>query len=221
MDKWNTAINSNKMFRNRIDAGRQLAQALGGFKDKEVVVLAIPRGGLPLASIVAREIDAPLDVVFTKKIGHPFNREYAIGAVSLEDIIISDAVGVTKSYINEESKRLQKKLRNRYNQYYRNRAAEDVKGKTVLIIDDGVATGNTILGTVELVKKQSPKKIVVAIPVAAKSAIQKLEASPHLDQIICLLAPTYFRSVGQFYEEFDAVSDDEAIQLLEKSGVNG
>ena len=210
------------MFENRIDGGKQLAYALRKYKDNQtVVVLAIPRGGLPLGNIVAKALQAPLDVALTKKIGHPYNREYAIGAVSLEDVIISDAVGVTKSYINDETARIRNKLKKRYDQYYKNRSPENLKNKTVIIVDDGIATGNTILATVELVKKQSPQKIIVAIPVAPKSAIEKLEASPHIDEVICLMVASYFRAVGQFYDEFEQVSDEEAIQLLEKSFVNG
>lgn len=209
------------MFEDRTDAGIQLSQALIQFKEEDVVVLAIPRGGLPLGSIVAKKLQAPLDVVLTKKIGHPYHREYAIGAVSLENMILSNAVGVTKNYIEEETQRIRQKLRKRQNQYYKNRMPERLKNKTVIIVDDGIATGNTILVTVELVKKQQPKKIVVAIPVAPKSAIKKLRSSGNVDEVICLLTPFNFKAVGQFYIEFHEVSDEEAIQLLEESYVNG
>ncbi len=207
------------MFKDRIDAGRQLALALDKLKNEEIVVMAVPRGGLPLGSIVAKSLGAPLDVVLAKKIGHPYNREYAIGAVSLEDVIISDAIGVTKGYIENETARIREKLGKRHHQYYKTKSPEHLHNKTVLIIDDGVATGNTLLITAELVKKQTPKKIVVAIPVASKSALSKLESSPSIDEVICLMAPTYFRGVGQFYKEFDQISDDEAERILEESYV--
>ncbi|MFT5737217.1 MAG: putative phosphoribosyl transferase [Maribacter sp.] len=143
------------MFKDRIDAGNQLAKQLLKFKNEEVVVVAIPRGGLPLAAIVAKTLNAPLDVALSKKIGHPYNSEYAIGAVSLDHFILSDAMGVTKGYIEEEAAKLRKKLQERYRQYYSNRKPESLKGKTVVIVDDGIATGNTLLVTVAFVAKKS------------------------------------------------------------------
>ncbi len=205
------------MFKDRIEAGTQLAEKLLEFKSQNVVVLAIPRGGLPLGAIVAKALSAPLDVALTKKIGHPYNKEYAIGAVSLENIILSDAVGVTKDYIEEETARLRKKLKERHDQYYKNNVPQNIKDKTVIIVDDGIATGNTILVTIELVKMQNPNKIIVAIPVAPPSTVRKLENSPEIDEVICLETPYNFHAVGQFYEEFYQVSDQEAIQLLEES----
>ena len=205
------------MFTNRMDAGRKLAQELLPFKDQNVVVLAIPRGGLPLGAIVAETLGAPLDVVLSKKIGHPHNREYAIGAVSLDNIIITNSVGITKNYIEEERVAIRQKLKQRHQQYFKNRSPQDLKNKTVLIVDDGIATGNTILITVKLVHRQGAKKIIVAIPVAPTSAIQKLKKSRLVDDIICLETPYNFRAVGQFYSEFLQVSDEEAIGLLEKS----
>jgi len=205
------------MFRDRIDAGHQLAEKLMKFKDENVVVLAIPRGGLPLGAIVAKALQAPLDVALTKKIGHPSNKEYAIGAVSLDNIILTNDMGVNKEYIIEETERIREKLLKRHDEYYKNRLPQNVKDRTVIIIDDGIATGNTLLATIELVSKQGPKKIIVAIPVAPNSAIRKLESTLKVDEVICLQVPYNFQAVGQFYEEFYQVSDQEAIQLLEKA----
>ncbi|MGB5500370.1 MAG: phosphoribosyltransferase family protein [Maribacter sp.] len=205
------------MFKNRIEAGEQLAEKLLDFKKENVVVLAIPRGGLPLGAIVAKTLNAPLDVALTKKIGHPYNKEYAIGAVSLENIVLSDAIGVTKGYIEEETARLRKKLKARHNQYYKNSVPQNIKDKTIIIVDDGIATGNTILVTIELVKMQNPNKIIVAIPVAPPATVRKLEASPEVDEVICLETPYNFHAVGQFYQEFFQVSDQEAIGLLDES----
>ena len=205
------------MFKDRTDAGMQLAEKLLEFKSQNVVVLAIPRGGLPLGAIIAKALNAPLDVVLTKKIGHPYNKEYAIGAVSLKNSILSDAIGVTKGYIEEEKARLRKKLKESHNQYYKEGVSQDLKDKTVIIIDDGIATGNTILVTIELVKMQNPNKIVVAIPVAPPSTVRKLEASSEVDEVICLETPYNFHAVGQFYQEFYQVSDQEAIRLLKDS----
>lgn len=205
------------MFEDRIDAGTQLVEKLAKFKNENVVVLAIPRGGLPIGAIVAKTLKAPLDVALTKKIGHPYHKEFAIGAVSLEDIILTDAVGVTQGYIDQEAARIQKKLKQRHDQYYKHLKPANIKGKTVIIIDDGIATGNTLLATVGLVSKQKPQKIVVAVPVAPNSVLQKFEADPNVDEVVCLHLPHNFRAVGQFYERFEQVSDQEVIALLEES----
>ncbi len=205
------------MFKNRIDAGIQLSEVLKGFQGENLVILAIPRGGLPLGSIVAKALKAPLDVVLTKKIGHPFQKEYAIGAVSLEDIILNDAVTVTRDYIARETQRIRERLRELHDSYHKGRQPQNLKDKTVIILDDGIATGNTLLASVELVKKQQPHKIVVAVPVAPKSAIQKLKNSTNVEEVICLLVPNNFRAVGQFYDEFDKVTDEEAIRYFEES----
>lgn len=207
------------MFEDRIEAGTQLAEKLVKFKNENVVVLAIPRGALPIGAIVAKTLNAPLDVALTKKIGHPFHKEYAIGAVSLEDIILTDATGIGQAYIEEETTRIRKTLLERHKQYYKHRSPENLTNKTVIIVDDGIATGNTLLATLELVSKQHPKKIVVAIPVAPSSGIRKLENNPNVDEIICLLVPYNFQAVGQFYEKFEQVSDQEAIALLEQTSI--
>ncbi|MCK5442007.1 MAG: phosphoribosyltransferase [Maribacter sp.] len=203
------------MFKDRIDAGIHLAEKLNEYKNKKVVVLAIPRGGLPIGYMVAKALNAPLDIVLTKKIGHPFNKEYAIGAISLENRILSDDSGVTQGYIEEETRRLRKKLKSRHNQYHKKIARQKLRDKIIIIVDDGIATGNTILVAIELIKMQYPNKIVVAIPVAPPSAIRKLEDSEDVHKVVCLEIPNNFHAVGQFYREFHEVSDLEAIGLLE------
>ena len=205
------------MFKDRNDAGRQLAEKLVKFKKEHVVVLAIPRGGLPVGAQVANSLKARLDVALTKKIGHPTNKEYAIGAVSLDSIFLTINTGVNKRYIEEETDRIRNTLRIRYNQYYKQQSPANLKNKTVIIIDDGVATGNTLLATIELVYKQTPSKIVIAIPVAPVSAMHKISKITHVDEVICILIPENFRAVGQFYENFEQVTDQKAIQILEKT----
>ncbi len=202
------------MFKDRIDAGKQLAEKLLKLKDDQLVVLAIPRGGLPLAEIVAKTLKAPLDVALTKKIAHPYHKEYAIGAVSLEGKVLTDTMGISKSYVEKETARIRKELQQRYDQYYKKRSPQNIKNKTVIIVDDGIATGNTILATVKVVSEQQPRKIIVAIPVAPSSAIEKLERAPKVDEVICLQIPLDFQAVGQFYYEFGQVSDEEAIGIL-------
>ena len=203
------------MFKDRVDAGIQLATTLSQYKNKEgLVILAVPRGGLPLGAVLAKNLNAKLDVVLTKKIGHPFNKEYAIGAVSLESRILTDAQAVPQHYIEEETERIREKLKIRQEQYNRNRTPQNLKDKIVIIVDDGIATGNTIRATAQLVSGQKPEKVVVAVPIAPKSAVLKLQASPYIDEVVCLLVPTNFHAVGQFYLDFDQVSDKEAIKIL-------
>lgn len=205
------------MFQDRIDAGLKLADNLQQFKDENVVILAIPRGGLPLGAIVAQSLHAPLDVALSKKIGHPYNKEYAIGAVSLDDVILSDLPHIDKTYINRETEIIRQKLRKRFDQYYQDSSPLDLGGKTVIIVDDGVATGNTIKITAQMVHNKRPKKVIVAVPVAPSSAIKNMKASNYIDEVICLETPYNFHAVGQFYLEFGEVSDEEAIRILEKT----
>jgi predicted phosphoribosyltransferase len=203
------------MFKDRTEAGIQLAKRLSYLKQEDLVVLAIPRGGLAVAYEVAKALNAPLDVVLTKKIGHPLHKEYAIGAVSLENEVLTDTAQISKAYIAEEIETIRKKLKVRHDQYYMDAQPINLKNKTAVIIDDGIATGNTILVTVDLIMKQQPKTIIVAIPVAPPSAIRNLERHPNIDAVVCLEAPINFRAVGQYYETFEQVSDEEAIAILE------
>ncbi|MBT8210150.1 MAG: phosphoribosyltransferase [Eudoraea sp.] len=203
------------MYENRTDAGKQLAEQLRPFIGQDIVVLAIPRGGLPVGAEVAAVLNAPLDVVLTKKIGHPHHKEYAIGAVSMDGVILSDTETIPEDYIIEETARIREVLRARHGQYYRNRNPLPLKDKVVIIVDDGIATGNTLIATVQLVAKQKPSRIIVGIPVAPRSAVQRLEAMPEVDEVVCLATPLNFMAVGQFYLHFYQVSDKEAITILE------
>lgn len=204
------------MFYDREDAGRQLAEKLKKYIGENIVLIAIPRGGLPLGAVASEQLQAPLDVALSKKIGHPYNREYAIGAVSMQDRILTDATGVTKLYIEEETHRVREELQKRHGQYYRNSKPISLKDKTVIIIDDGMATGNTILVTIALVAKQKPSRIVVAVPVASKSAVQKVRKTEHVDEVVCLHTPFDFNAVGQYYSNFPQVTDEEAIEILSR-----
>lgn len=208
------------MFRNREDAGEQLAAVLDGFNGKETVVLAIPRGGLPLGAIIASSLKAPLDVAITKKIGHPNNKEYAIGALSMEGTFINPNVDVSPEYIEKESQKVRKQVEERYRQYYGKTKPHDLKDKWVIIVDDGIATGSTVLATVSLVAQSGPKGIVVAVPVAPPQTLERLQQEPGIDRVVCLQTPWNFMGVGQFYEDFEPVSDREAITILEDASLN-
>lgn len=177
--------------------------------------MAIPRGGLPLGAIVADTLKAPLDVALTKKIGHPFNREYAIGAVSRNQTVLSRPEGISQEYIDSETGRLRKKLEERHRMFHQKKDPVPLKGKQVIIVDDGIATGNTLRVTIALIAAEAPDKIIVAIPVAPPEAADRLRAMEEVDEVICLETPRNFHAVGQFYEDFAAVSDEEALAIFE------
>jgi len=208
------------MYSNRDEAGNLLAQELIKYKGKPVVVMAIPRGGLPLGAAVARSLGAPLEVALTKKIGHPFNREYAIGAVSREQIVLSRPEGVSREYIEAETARLRQSLEERHRMFHRNKKPVPLKGKQVIIIDDGIATGNTLRVTIALIAAEDPKKIIVAIPVAPPDAVERIAAMSEVDEVVCLESPWDFHAVGQFYEDFTAVSDKEALEIFEAAATS-
>ena len=202
------------MFHDRIQAGLLLAAQLDKYKNEQGIVLAIPRGGVPVGYAVAMELDFPLEVVLTKKIGHPNNKEYAIGAASLTDYFIVPEEYVSESYIREELLRVRRRLQEMNELFMGDHQPANLKGKTVIIVDDGIATGNTILGTVQLIRKRNPAKIIIGAPVAARSSVKMLEKE--VDEIIVLSVPPNFFGVGQFYSNFDEVNDNEVISYLDK-----
>ncbi len=206
------------MYRDRNEAGNLLALKLEKYNKTDAVVLAIPRGGIPLGFIVSEKLNLPLEVVLSKKIGHPLHKEYAIGAVTLKSSILSEAAtDISPLYIEEETKNIRSLLKKRYKDYYGNRKPLKLKGKILIIVDDGIATGNTMLSIIKMLHDEKPQKIVVAIPVAPHDSIKKLQASPYVDEVICPLVPDYFQAVGQFYQDFDQVEDKEVKQLLNKA----
>ncbi len=205
---------NNFMFSDRTEAGIQLAARLKKFKHQPGVVLAVPRGGIPVAYEVAKVLDMPLDIVLTKKIGHPANREYAIGAVSLNDYFVLPHEGIPQSYIDHEIETIRERLKEMHRLFMGGKASESLAGKTVIVIDDGIATGNTLLGMVNMLRKENPLKIVVAAPVASRSAFHRLLKV--VDELIVLLIPDQFHGVGGFYDHFDQVSDEEAIRILNR-----
>lgn len=209
------------IFKDRIEAAHLLADKLETYKEKNAIVLAIPRGGVPMGYIIAKQLHLPLEVVLSKKIGHPLHKEFAVGAVTLKSQVLSEAAkDVSKSYIEEETKRIRTLLTKRYQDYYGTKKPQELKDKTLIIVDDGIATGNTIISTIEMLHDEQPKKIVVAIPVSSQSALQKLKSTPFVDEVICLSTPVNFMAVGQFYKNFDQVDDTEVKSYLSKVTVN-
>lgn len=207
------------MFTNREEAGKLLANKLTNYKDNnEVVIVAIPRGGVPVGYEIANKLNIPLEIVLSKKIGHPFNKEYAIGAVTLENSILSDAAKeVSPVYIYDETEQVRALLKQRHQLYYGEKKPMSLKDKIVVLVDDGIATGNTIISCIQLIQLQKPSKIVVALPVAPNSALRKIREMSEVNEVICLSAPVNFQAVGQFYEEFDQVIDQEVVALLKKA----
>jgi len=206
------------MFENREDAAIQLAARLEKYKDKEGVVLAIPRGGVPIGCILAKSLGYPLDLVLSKKIGHPMNREFAIGFVNMYGEEINYTQNVSEKYIAEEVARIRKLLFDRYELYMNGRPPISFKNKIVIITDDGIATGSTILSSIDIVKREHPKKIVVAVPVGFPRIISKLKEE--VDEVICLQTSDDFYAIGQFYEDFRQLDDNEVIELMETMDTN-
>lgn len=203
------------MFFDRIQVGEILAAELTKYRDDPGVVLAVPRGGIPIAYVVAKRLDWPLDLLLTKKIGHPLNAEYAIGSVSLTDRLIIPHEGVSQSYIDQETERIRLRLKEMHKKFMGDQEPASIKNKTIIVIDDGMATGNTLMSTISMLRRSQPLKIIVAVPVASRSAYKKI--SELVDEIICPLVPEYFAGVGAFYENFQQVTDDEAMYYLDKT----
>lgn len=206
------------MYKDRDEAGNLLALKLEKYSKTDAIILAIPRGGIPLGFIISKKLNLPLEIVLSKKIGHPLHKEYAIGAVTLKSRILSEAAAdISPLYIDEETKKIRGLLKKRYYDYYGDLKPLQLKDKTLILVDDGIATGNTMLSIIKMLHDEKPNKIVVAIPVAPNDSIKKLQASPYVDEVICPLVPDYFQAVGQFYQNFDQVEDMEVRQLLKKA----
>lgn len=209
------------MFIDRRDAGVQLAQRLKKHRGgKGVLVLALPRGGVVTGFEIARSLGAPLDVLIVRKIGFPGQPELAVGAVSetgavvLNESIIS-SYGVSEDYVKKEILRQKEEISRRVNLYRKGRSISELEGKTIILVDDGVATGATVKAAIATLKKEKIKKLVLALPVGPPEAVAELKEM--VDDFICIEVPAYFGAVGAFYEDFIQVSDDEVVEMLERS----
>ena len=214
----------NTIFHDRTEAGRLLGDALAFLKGrKNVVVLAIPRGGVPVGKEVADKIGAPLDLVITRKIGAPGEPELAIGAVSQEGEIITDPELVTmlkisQEYLREQSAIQVEEIRNRMKKYRGDRPYPELAGKTVVIVDDGIATGSTIRAAVKSVKKRNAAEVILAAPVGPPDTVQEL--SKIVDRVVCLSTPEGFYAIGQFYEEFEQVEDEKVREIMRSAPIH-
>lgn len=208
------------IFRDRVDAGRKLASALADMKDKKPIVLAIPRGGVVVASEVAKALGAPLDIVVTRKIGAPGEPEYALGAVTQEGEVImneqaAESIGAGQAYLDSEIARQKEEVKERMRKFRGMRPFPEIKGRVVVIVDDGIATGSSIEAAVMSTRRKDPKEIVVAVPVAPEDAVEAL--MEEVDRVVCLRTPYPFFAIGEFYSDFDQVEDDEVRRLLDEN----
>lgn len=202
------------MFKNRSEAGKLLAAKLIQYKNTPGVILAVPRGGVPVAYEIARSLNLPMEVVLVKKLGHPFNKEYAIGAVGLSERFLVPHEEVDDEYIKSETEKLRIRLKEMQRDFLGGKEPQDITGKTVIVVDDGIATGNTIIATIRILRKSDPSKIIIAAPVVSESAALKITAEA--DDLVVLSVPDYFYGVGAFYDDFRQVSDEEVLHYLKK-----
>lgn len=209
-------------FRDRVDAGRQLAERLTGYAGRaDVTVLALPRGGVPVAAEVARALGAPLDVFLVRKLGVPGHPELAMGAIAeggaavLSDDLIA-SLGISRTQIEQVAARERQELERRQRQYRESRSPSVLQDRTVILIDDGLATGSTMEAAILALRSLKPARIVVAAPVGARESCERIG---HLaDEIVCAYMPPWFNAVGQWYEDFSETSDEDVQRLLAASG---
>jgi len=208
------------LFKDRHDAALQLIPALEKYRNTPGVIFAVPRGGVPIGYYIARHYDLPLELLLIKKIGHPMNKEVAIGAVSMEDFEVDGRYALPPGYVEKEVREISSALHQRYKRFMGEyHKPVDVTGKTVIIVDDGVATGNTVLAAIRVMRKKNAGKIVVAVPVASPDSADRIRKQA--DELICLYTPDDFMGVGQFYSDFAQVSDEEVEQLLKQANSFG
>lgn len=209
-------------FLDRHDAGKALAKDLKQYANKkDVIALALPRGGVPVAYEVAHDLHIPLDVLVVRKLGAPSQREFAIGAIAPDDVCvlssrIMEELAITKTEIAEIAKEESEELKRREALYRTNLLPLQVAHKTVIFIDDGLATGATMQAAAMWAQKQNAKEIIVAVPIASRDACKQLMRHNKLTRCICTLTPEPFLSVGMWYEDFSQTSDEEVLNLLRK-----
>jgi putative phosphoribosyl transferase len=213
-------------FADRSDAGRRLAGALARFKDEQPLVLALPRGGVPVAFEVAQALAAPLDLILVRKIGAPFQPELAIGAVvdgdQAETVLNRDIVEefqIPERYLARERARQLAEIERRRRLYQAGRPRIEARDRTAIVVDDGIATGATMEAALHATRRAGPRRLVLAVPVAPPDTIARLR--PQVDAIECLLTPSHMGAIGMFYADFRQLSDDEVIALLERAAPHG
>lgn len=207
------------MFADRVDAGERLALALADFAGPDVVVLAIPRGGVIVGEVVARALHAPLDVVIPRKIGAPMNPELGLGAIApgvrVLDRRMLEALRVSDEYLEREIEDQESEIERRQQAYREGRSPVDVRGKVAIVVDDGVATGGTAAAALRWARAQDAGRVVLAVPVAPGASLARL--SQEADEVVVLAAPDPFYAVGEWYRRFDQTSDEEVVAALARA----
>ena len=207
------------MFRDRLDAARQLANRLRSYRGKHPLILAIPRGAVPMAQVIAGELDGDLDVVLVRKLRSPQQPELAIGSVDesgwtyLADDV--SAYGCTSDYLDAEKQLQMATIRQRRARYTPIRPPISPCGRFVIVIDDGLATGATMISALHGLRAKKPEKLICAVPVAPPDTLARV--ADLADELVCLEAPAHFRAVGQFYQHFEQVDDEEVIKILQQA----
>lgn len=208
------------LFKNREEAARRLAGNLAGYRGQNPLILAIPRGAVPMGRILAEELDGELDVVLVRKIGAPGNPELAIGSVSESgETVVSpwaEDAGIPPFWVEQEAQRQLAILKQRRKLYTPDRLAADPVGRVVIVLDDGAATGSTLLAALEQVRARGPRKLIAAMAVAPRQTVKKL--AEVADEVVCLASPEPFFAVSPFFEDFSQVSDGEVMAFLEMDG---
>jgi putative phosphoribosyl transferase len=209
------------MFSNRADAGRQLAGALERFRAAHPLVLALPRGGVVVGAEIARALNFDLDVVLVKKLRAPGSPELALGAAGEDGTVFlnREIVGVTntdETYVEDEIKERQFEITQQSQRYRRSKPKVPIAGRAVILTDDGLATGATMIAAVQATALARPVQLVVAVPVGALEALRVIQAMKQVDETVCLLTPSWFEGVGQFYRNFQQIEDEEVMKVLEE-----